>query len=189
MRILLGGNEISDKIYEEDSTMKLIVGGYVIVLLSIIFPFSTSQAGELDEHLQFLEPLLNKKWVGGYIGSESPDIEIVLTFEAILDGRVIKYVREADEVGFSNLTHFFWNPGRAEICFISLNNKGIVGEGVVQAMNDKIVLIGKSHRPDTTTEFKTILEIDPSGALRDTFQRMEDGEWVQGHLQQFVIKE
>jgi hypothetical protein len=169
--------------------MKLIVSGCVIVLLSVLFSPSISQTVELDEHLQFLEPLLGKKWAGGYVGSESPDIEIVLSFEKILDGRVVKYIREADAVDFSSLTHFFWNPGREEICFISLNNKGIVGEGIVNVTDGRIVLIGKSHRPDQTTEFKTILEIEPSDTLRDTFQRMEDGKWVQGHIQQFVIKE
>jgi hypothetical protein len=169
--------------------MKLIVSGCVFVLLSMLFQFSHVQAGELDEHLQVLEPLLDKKWVGGFVGAESPDIELVLSFEKILDGRAVKYVREADAVDFSSLTHFFWNPSREEISFFSLNNKGIVGEGVVHVADGGIILIGKSHRPDKTTEFKTILEIDPSGTLSDTFQRMEDGKWVQGHLQEFVVEQ
>lgn len=169
--------------------MKLIVGGCVIAVLAVLFPLSSSPAGELDEHLQFLEPLIDKVWVGGYAGSGSPGIEIVLSFEKILDGRAVRYVRKADAADFSGLTQFFWNPSRGEVCFISLNNKGIVEEGVVSVADGRIVLRGKSYRPDKTIEFKTTLEIDPKGTLRDTFQRMEGSEWVQGHLQEFVAEE
>jgi hypothetical protein len=143
----------------------------------------------LDEHLQFLEPLIGKEWVGGYVGSESSDIQIVLRFEQVLGGRAVRYVREVEAANFSGMTQFYWNPGRKEVCFISLNNRGIVGEGVVKAEDGRIVLHGKSHRPDKTTEFKTTLEIDSKGTLRDTFLRMEGSEWVQGHLQEFVFEE
>lgn len=169
--------------------MKLIVVGYTIVLAVMLFPFSASPAGESEGHLHFLEPLLGKTWVGGYVGTDSPDLEIVLRFEKILDGHAISYVREAEAVGFSSLTQFFWNPGREEVCFISLNNKGIVAEGVVSPTDGGIVLLGKSHRPDMTMEFKTTLEIDQTDTLIDAFHRMEDGEWIQGHLQKFVVKE
>jgi hypothetical protein len=87
------------------------------------------------------------------------------------------------------LTHFYWNPSRGEVCFISLNSRGIVGEGIVTAEGGRIVLHGNSHRSDEIIEFKTTIEIDPKGTLRDTFLRMENGEWVQGHLQEFVAKD
>jgi hypothetical protein len=168
--------------------MKLIAGGCAIALLVLLGPVLSSSATELDEHLQFLKPLIGKQWVGGYVGSESSNIEIVLRFEQVLEGRAVRYVRDVEAADFSGLTQFYWNPGRGEVCFISLNNRGIVGEGIVSAEDGKIVLRGKSHRPDKTTEFKTTLEIDPKGTLRDTFLRMEDSEWVQGHLQEFVAK-
>jgi hypothetical protein len=174
---------------KENSDMKSIAGGCAIALLILLVPVTSSSAGELEEHLQFLEPLIGKEWVGGYVGSESPDMQIVLRFEQVLDGRAVRYVREVEAADFSGLTQFYWNPGRAEVCFISLNNRGIVEEGVVKAENGRIVLHGKSHREDKTTEFKTTLEIDANGTLRDTFLRVDGSEWVQGHLQEFVAKE
>ena len=170
--------------------MKLIAAGVVVALLSsTVSILSSSPATELDEHLQFLEPLIGEEWVGGYVGAESSDIQIALLFERVLGGNAVRYVREVEAVGYSGLTHIYWNPGREEVCFISLNNRGIVGEGVVNVEGGRIVLRGKSHRADKTIEFKTTLEIDPKGTLRDTFLRIEDGEWVQGHLQEFVVKE
>jgi hypothetical protein len=169
--------------------MKLIAGGCAIALLILLGPVLSSSVAELDENLQFLEPLIGKEWVGSYVGSESSDIQIVLRFERVLGGRVVRYVREVEAADFSGVTQFYWNPSRREVCFISLNNRGIVGEGVVNAEDDRIVLRGKSHWPDKTTEFRTLLEIDPNGTLRDRFLRMEGSEWVQGHLQEFVAKE
>jgi hypothetical protein len=169
--------------------MKLIASGCMTLLLSLIPPHSTPQAGTLDEHLRFLEPLLGTEWVGGYVGPEAPALEIVLGFSVMLDGRVVEYVREAAEADFSSVTQFFWNPAREEICFLSLDNRGTVGEGVVSVVEGKIVLLGQSHRSDGTIEFKTTWEVDANGNLTDTFQRMEDGRWVQGHLQQFARNE
>jgi hypothetical protein len=169
--------------------MELIAGRLVVPLFLLLVPVLASTAVELDEHLQFLEPLIGKEWIGGYVGSESPDVQIVLRFEQVLGGRVVRYTRQVEALDFSGLTQFYWNPGRDEVCFISLYNRGIVEEGIVSAENGKIILHGKSHRPDKTTEFKTILEIDPKGTLRDTFLRMEGGEWVQGHIQEFVAKQ
>ena len=169
--------------------MKLIGGRCVAALLALLFSVAFSSAAELNEHLSFLEPLVGKEWVGGYVGSESPDIQIVLRFERILGGHAVEYVREAEAADFTGVTHFYWNHGREEVCFISLNNRGIVAEGVVIPENGKIVLHGKSHRSGTTIEFKTTLEMDPEGTLRDTFLRMQDGKWVQGHLQEFIIRE
>ena len=70
------------------------------------------------------------------------------------------YVRELEAADFSGLTEFSRNPAREEVCFLSLNNKGTVGEGVVTTEDGRVGLLGKSHRPDQTTEFKTILKID-----------------------------
>lgn len=174
---------------EENPDMKLVAGGCAITLLILLSPGLSSSAVELDEHLRFLKPLIGRVWVGGYVGSESSDMQIVLRFEQVLSGRAVRYVREVEAADFSGVTKFYWNPGRGEVCFISLNNRGIVGEGVVNAEDGRIILRGQSHRPDNTTEFKTILQVTPKGTLRDTFLRMEDGEWVQGHLQEFVAEE
>jgi hypothetical protein len=161
----------------------------IVALLFLLVSLSSSLlAAELDEQLQFLQSVIGTEWIGGFVGSEVPDIEISLQFEIILDGKSVRYVRVAEAADFSAVTHFYWNAGRKEVCFLSLNNRGIVGEGVVKSEDGRIVLYGKSHRPDNTTEFKTTLEIDSKGTLRDTFLRMENGKWVQGHVQEFVKK-
>ena len=160
----------------------------IAVLASLLIFSSSVHAAELDEHLRIFQPLLESVWAGGYVGEDAPDLEIVLRFEAILDGMAIRYSRDAEAVDFAAVTHFYWNPDRKEVCFLSLNSRGMVDEGVVESDGDTIVLRGKSIWPDRIVEFKTELHLDEDGTLRDTFTRKENTGWEQGHVQEFVVR-
>ena len=160
---------------------------FVLVAMMMLI-WSDSYSLELDEHLQFLGPFLGKEWVGGFVGEDAPDLEISLLFEAILDGKVVRYSREAEEADFASVTHFYWNPKLAEVSFISLNNRGIVEEGTVTGDGDAVVLHGSSYRLDMTVEFKTALTLDAEGTLKDSFLRKEGEEWIQGHTQKFTVR-
>ena len=148
-----------------------------------------TNGAELDEHLLFLEPLIGTNWTGGYVGEDPPDLQIVLHCESILGGKAVKYSREAAAVDFANETHFYWSPDRDKVLFLSLNNRGIVGKGVVELQGESIVLRGESHGSDGSVEFKTIMSVDATGQLKDTFSRKKNGEWVQGHYQEFELVE
>lgn len=167
--------------------MKQILGRCLAVLFVAACTYSPSaSAQELDEHLSFLQPLLGGDWVGGYVGEGSPDLEIVLRFEPILDGNAVRYTREAAGADFASVIHLYWDASRREVRFLNLNNRGILAEGVAGLADDKIVLRGQSHAGDRTVEFETTLEIDEQDTLRDTYLRMQGGEWVTGHVQEFV---
>ena len=168
--------------------MKRIRVCWIFVFLTMMLISSKSIPSELDQHLRFLAPFLGKDWVGGFVGEGAPDLKISLFFEPLLDGKVVKYSRQAKDADFASVTYFYWNPKLAEVCFISLNNRGIVEEGTVMIDDDKVVLHGNSHRSDMSIEFKTILSIDTKGALRDSFLRKKDNEWIQGHIQEFVAQ-
>ena len=159
----------------------------VFLLLSVFT--STSNSTELDEHLRFLEPLIGQNWEGGYVGEDAPDLVISLRFEAILEGRAVKYTKEAAAAGFFSETHFYWSPNREEVLFINLNSRGIVGEGVASSRDGDIELRGENHWQEESMEFKTLLQIESTGVLKDTFTRKENGKWVSGHFQEFTTKE
>jgi len=160
-----------------------------LVILAVAALAITSSAAELDERLGFLEPLIGPVWVGGYVGEDAPDLVITMGFEPILDGRAVRCVRQAEGADYSASTRIYWHPGREEVRFVSLDNRGMVAEGIVSVEDGRIVLQGKNHRPDGMTEYETRWEIDPQGTLRDTFLRRQGDELVQGHLQEFTAKE
>jgi hypothetical protein len=143
----------------------------------------------LDENLQFLAPLIGPVWEGGFVGEETENLVILLRFEPALSGRVVKYTREVAELGYSSETLFYWHPTRGEVLVLALNSRGMVGEGVVSVEGGEIILQGVDHRPDGPLETRTVLRVDEEGVLRDTFYRMEGGEWVQGHLQEFIVRD
>jgi hypothetical protein len=161
----------------------------VRILLTIVCLFMCSglaAANDLDARLRFLQPLMETDWSGGYVGPDAPDLKIDLHFESILDGNAVKYSREAAKANFSAVTHFYWHEGRDAVCFTILCNRGVVGEGTAHAEDGRIVMLGKNYWPDKMTEFRTILEIDGEGVLKDTYQLLEDGAWVKGHKQEFI---
>jgi hypothetical protein len=161
------------------------------ILASSFLPASgAAQAvNELDDHLRFLEPLLEHAWEGGFVGEAAADLIISLRFEPVLAGKAVKYTREVAELGYVGETHFYWSPTRGEVLFLALNSRGIVGEGIASMEDGVIVLRGLDQWPERSIEFRTVLRLDEQGVLRDTFSRMEGGEWVPGHIQEFVAKE
>lgn len=160
------------------------------LLAACFFPaISAGQGIEgLDEHLRFLEPLMGQQWEGGFVGETVPNLVISLRFEPVLRGMAVKYTREAAELGYVSETHFYWSPGRGEVRFLALNSRGIVGEGVATMRDGAIVLRGVDQWPDGSMESQTLWQITEDGVLRDTFTRMEDGQWVPGHIQEFIRK-
>lgn len=156
----------------------------VLVLSFLPVPVAGQEPAELDEHLRFLEPLIGPLWEGGFLG-EGADLVISLHFEPVLSGRAVKYTREAAELGYVSETHLYWSPVRKEVIFLTLNTRGIVGEGAVSFEDGAIVLRGVDQWPDGSVESRTVWQLDEDGVLRDTFTRLEGGEWVQGHVQEF----
>ena len=152
-------------------------------------PVAAQNTTELDEHLQFLAPLIGPLWEGGFVGEEAADLGISLRFEAVLAGRAVKCTREAREVAYESETQFYWSPAREEVLFLSLNTRGIVGGGTVSVQDGAIVLHGVDQWPEGSVESKTVWQLDEEGVLKDTFARVEGDVWVQGHVQEFIARE
>lgn len=142
-------------------------------------------AQDLDQHLSFFAPLLDKTWVGGYVDH---DLEITLRLESTLQGKVLRYRRAAEEVGFHAETHCYWDPRREEVAYLALNTRGIVERGSAREEDGRIILRGKSQWADRDVDVRWIMEILPDGRLRDTYERLENGVWVPGHVQEFAAQ-
>ena len=162
---------------------------WLVALLSLLVLLcSPSHDDELDMHLRFLEPLLNKQWVGGFVGSEHPNMKIVRRFEWMRADSVVQCAREVKTAGFWELMHIRWDPARGEVSYLSENNSGMFEQGVVQAKEGRIIFHGENFCSSSTFEFQTTLEIAPHGTLRETRAYMKDGKWVQLYTQEFVAK-
>lgn len=139
---------------------------------------------QLDAHITALAPLAGRSWRGGYVGSDGPTIDH--HWEVALNGHVVVRRIDVPEVGFLDETRFFWDWERERIAFVGLNTRGIVTRGTVEAGEGKLVLSGIDHWPDRITESRRTIEVLADGRMRDTYERREAGQWVPGHVQEFL---
>ena len=159
---------------------------FLVVLIVAAVAFA-ARAQELDEHLKLLEPLLNKSWVGGYVDSpQDRDVEITMRWEPILKGNAVRRRIEVPAIPYSAETYFYWDGNESRVAFLTLNTRGISSSGTAAKEGEVLVLRGLILWPDRLTEFRTTLEVLPDGKLRDLYYRLENGEWKQGHHQEFV---
>ena len=142
---------------------------------------SVGSSQELDEHLLLLEPLTGITWVGRFVESPDSGLVHVVRWEPVLNGAVIRSIKEVTTLNFEMETLYFWDWEREEISFLQLTSRGIFSRGTIETAEDKITLTGVSVRPNSVTEFKQTFEIRPDGTLHDYFYRKDDGEWRLGH--------
>jgi len=158
----------------------------LIVALAIVAGTASAQAEDLEESLGFLQPLLNETWVGGYVNSPDRDLEITMRWESILGGKAVRRTIDVPALHFSGETYFYRDLKEERVAFLMPNAKGITSSGTAVKDGRTVTLRGRTYWPDRVMEFRTVVELLPDDRLTDLFYRMENGEWVQGHHQEFV---
>lgn len=167
--------------------MRTVHGQRAFVLaLAIVAGTASAPAEDLDESLDFLQPLLNKTWVGGYVDSSDRDLEITMRWEPILGGKAVRRTVDVPALQFSGETYFYWDRNEERVAFLMLNTRGLTSTGTAAQDGRAVTLRGKTYWPDRVMDFRAVVEVLPDGKLKDLFYRMENGEWVEGHHQEFV---
>jgi hypothetical protein len=134
---------------------------------------------DLDERLQFLEPLIETHWVGRF--TDGPDVAHECRWKPDLDGRAVRYTKEVAELEFSVDGFYYWDSADGRVEFFTLTSNGFVSQGVVSTEGERIVLIGTSVSAERATEFKMTFEVGSDGRLHDRFYRHSGTEWPLGH--------
>jgi hypothetical protein len=136
----------------------------------------------LDEHLSPLAQLLENTWIGKYADAPEEDLDHVVRWEEILDGRAIRYTKEVPQVGFSAEGLYYWDPVDSTLAFLMLSSKGHVGEGTISTDAGMITLKGVTVYGLDSYEFRTTFEVREDGTLEDKYYRKYSTGWRQGHL-------
>ena len=140
-----------------------------------------------DIYCQKLSPLaifddfVNKGWTGHYMNSEDSNIVHQIKWERMLGSTVIKEIKCAPDVDFEMLTYFYWDNANNQIEFLSLDNKGNSGKGVVSVENNLLIYQGRYIYKNGESVFKKTFEINCKGILVDHFYLQRGGKWVQRH--------
>jgi len=154
-----------------------------LVLLAATF---AARAAELEEHLDFLQPFLNTTWVGGYVDSpQDSDIQVTMRWDPILEGKVVRRTIDVPAIPYAAETYFYWDRQEERVAFLTLNTRGITSSGTAAKDGRTVTLRGRIFWPERIMEFRTVVEVLADGKLKDLYYRLENGEWIQGHHQEF----
>lgn len=116
-----------------------------IMFLVIGFFILNSACLAQSNPFQIFEPLTGKAWQGHYVGSEDSIYLHQIRWEYQLDSMVVVETKEVPELNFKMITHYYFDPEKKTMRFLSLLNKNMFSQGLVEISNGKIILEGKNH--------------------------------------------
>ncbi|MBE0665469.1 MAG: hypothetical protein IH584_06560 [Candidatus Aminicenantes bacterium] len=164
-----------------------------IILAAILIPCAAS-AGDLDENLKIIEPLLNKKWVGELKAPDgSAAWETVCQYQAVWNGKVVKFTRTTAERDSFEEGFIFWDDIAKKPAFFSIHSKAIFSNGFVAADKNVISFEGKMTWPapppnpdiKQSYDFKQTFEFISATEMVDKWFQNAFGPWRPGHVVNF----
>lgn len=181
---------------ERDSTAgdaaASITSGLIMRLPTTLFALASTaalaaapldaQVQELDARLEFLAPLINRTWIGHFVGSADSTLTHRVRWDAILDGQAVRRTKFVPEVGFADDGYYFWDWETGQVAFLSVGNRGQVTRGFVVSEEGRVVLRGTWRDAHGVHDFALTLEIMPDGRLEDRYYNIANGERTAGHL-------
>ncbi len=166
-----------------------------VAWILLLYP-PEAHSQQLDERLRGLEPLLDKTWIGMM---EAPDgtqaSKIVLTYEAILDGKAVRFSRVNPDRNVSAEGYFYWDNLEQKVAYFLIGTGGNYAQGFVGFEGNTVTIEGKavlaqSPRPGgpQTLVFRHTFEWTEDGRLIDRYYLNLAGVWQAGHVIEFRIE-
>jgi len=147
-------------------------------------PQEKTAPDSLIEQLLPFKPLLGKTWRGNIQepGSQSPMID-VSHWERALNGQAIRILHAVNNGEYGGETIIVWDPQKKGLVFFYFTTAGFFTQGAMTVENGQFI----SHEYVTgnqngITEVKASGEILPGGKMRSTAKFLKNGQWVDGHV-------
>ena len=166
---------------------KLMLISVVVGLLACL-PQASGDVRELSEHLRFLEPLLDREWVGHYTDEETAHFIHVLRWELVHGGHVVRMTKQVEELGFAVETLYYWDPDSSNVAYVTVTNRGQVSTGTAVAQGDTIELLGQDLTADGQVAYRYAFYITGDGILEDRFSRRTGDGWEERHLIRYELQ-
>jgi hypothetical protein len=169
----------------------------LILILSLSLAAYVSQAGQkADPRLSPLEPLLNKTWVGALKAPDgSAEFKVVRRFEAVWDGKVIKYTKTNLDLNNSGEGYIYWDDISKKPAFFFIENSGVFLKGFISAENNLFTFEGAMTWPqpnpqgEQSFEFRNTFEITSESEMTDRWFHNAFGPWRRGHVIKFKAED
>jgi len=165
------------------NSRSLIIRTIIFLIIGLSFP---GIGQTLNDNLEILQPLLDKKWTGEL---RSPDgsafWKTTREFKILWDGSVVKYIGSTPEIETYSEGYFFWDRHEQKIAVLIVNNRGIYQRGFVNDEDGAITIKGTISFPERTFEFKNTFKFTSDGKMIDRWFQNAFGTWQPGHVIEF----
>ncbi len=181
---------------EERSTIMhfkriLILGAMLFILTYQSIAFSQA----LDERLEVLQPMLNKKWVGMLKAPDgSKEFKIIREYKSVWEGSVIKCKKTNYDLNNFGEGYFYWDDIVKKIAYFFIENGGVFLKGYVTIEKNVITIEGmmtwpQQHNPSVkqSFDFKNTFELIEDGKMIDRWFQNAFGPWRPGHVIEFKL--
>jgi hypothetical protein len=151
----------------------------------------------LDPKLAALEPLLNKEWTGRMKAPDgSAEWEVLLRYEAVWGGRVVKYARMAPAQNSSEEGFLYWDDIAKKIAIFAVHSSAVFSTGFVSAEKNGLTFEGRMTWPAAppnpgvkqSYDFKNTFEFLSATELVDKWFQNAFGPWRPGHVISFQAR-
>jgi len=167
----------------------MVAGIYILSILSL-----TVYSQPLDQNLKSLEPFLNIKWAGILRAPNGSESKIILAFESLAEGKIVKFRRDNIERMVFAEGYFYWNDIEKKIAYFSIGTGGNVAEGFVKVEANVLIIEGKAilQKPlplpsgKQSFEFRNEFEYTADGKLIDRYFQNATGTMHPGHVIEFI---
>jgi len=164
----------------------------------ILAVFLASQAtlfGQtLNPRLAPLKPLLDKEWRGLMKTPDgSAEWEVVFTYLAVWEGKVVKYTRASAEQNTFEEGTIYWDDPAKKIAFFSIHSNGVFSSGFVSLEKDAIIFEGRMTWPAAppnadikqSFDFRNTFDFISESEMVDRWFQNAFGPWRPGHVISF----
>jgi len=171
-----------------------LINSLIFVMAGLMFFTGNSlQSKSLDSNLKVLKPFLNKHWIGMLKSPDgSREFKVIRKYESILDGKVIKSIKENEELKNYGEGYFYWDDLKKKIAFFFIENSRVFLIGEVTIKENMIIINGKLTWPEKqrppvnqSFEFKNTFELTEDGKMIDRWFHNAFGQWRSGHVIEF----
>ena len=170
---------------------KSAAGFFLSVFLALQIPLFGQT---LDSRLALLEPLLNKEWRGLMKAPDgSAEWEVVCTYRAVWEGKVVKYTRTSAEQNSFEEGTIYWDDPAKKIAFFSVHNNGVFTSGFISIDKKVIIFEGRMTWPAAppnadikqSYDFRNTIEFVSESEMVDRWFQKAFGPWRPGHVVSF----
>jgi hypothetical protein len=160
-------------------TLHMVIFGFLILVA-----MNASAAAEptLDEHLEFLRPLLGKTWKGEFKGStpEKSMIDIA-RWDRALNGKAVRIVHSLNAGLYGGESIIIWDDATHAVTYYYFTTAGFMTKGTITNRQGKIITHEVvSGAAGGVTEVRGQTELRADGTVFIKTEHLKDSVWMPG---------